>query len=54
MSNVAKPQDYGWEISAKTDEFDKTISDILNTKYEISVAIDAKMDSDIDEAFDIA
>jgi hypothetical protein len=30
------------------------MADLLDTKYELSVAIDAKMDSDIDEAFDIA
>ena len=41
------------EIIANRDNFDQTIEEITNTKYEIKVSIDADLKSDVDEGFNI-
>lgn len=42
------------QIDAKTEEFDKVINDILDTNYQIDIAINADLKSDIDQAFGLA
>lgn len=42
------------QIDAKTEEFDKVINDILDTNYQIDIAVNADLKSDIDQAFGLA
>lgn len=41
-------------IDAKTDEFNKTMSELMKTKYEIDVQVNADLASDVDQAFGLA
>ena len=42
------------ELSANIDKFEKTIQTIQDTDYQIKIAVDADLSSDVDQAFGIA
>lgn len=45
---------YQLQIDAKTEEFNKTMKDLMNTKYQIDVAVNTDLKTDVDQAFGLA
>lgn len=45
---------YQIQIDAKVDEFNETMSELMKTKYEIDVQVNADLASDVDQAFGLA
>lgn len=45
---------YQLQIDAKTEEFNKTMKDLMNTKYQIDIAVNTDLKTDVDQAFGLA